>query len=166
MFGPGSNRITDAIAASPVGECFSFVRMYSGTSVNARTDVVAAPYYVHSNDTNGGPCNLPPCSGTVALKHRYMLPSTMAAWLAEAAKPDTWVVLSTYKLVEGSKLTPGRRWDCTDPDPQKHWTSEVESYCLVDLLSALDALPPGVPVVDPATVAEAFGRLPVIPPPS
>ena len=73
----------------------------------------------------------------------------MAAWLAEAAKPDTWVVLSTYKLVEGAKLTPGRRWDCTDPDPQKHWTSEVESYCIVDLLAALDALPPGVQVVDP-----------------
>lgn len=162
MFGPGSNRITPALATSPVGECFSFVRKYSGTSVNTRAEVVDAPYYVQTNDTTGGPCNLPPCSGEVPKRKRgYMLPSVLASWLAEAARPDSWVVLSTYKLVEGDKLSGGRRWDCSDPDPYKHWTSEVESYCLVDFLAALDARPAEAQVVDPATVAEAFGRVPV-----
>ena len=165
MFGPGSNHITDAIATSPVGECFAFVRQYSATSVNDRASVVGAPYYVQTNDTSGGVCNLAPCTGAGLSSARYMLPSTLAGWLA-AAQPDTWVVLSTYKLVDGAKLTPGRRWDCTDPDPQKHWTSEVESYCLVDLLAALDTMPVGAQVVDPATVAEAYGRLPIIPPPA
>ena len=82
----------------------------------------------------------------------------------QAAGPDQWVVLSTYKLLTGAKLSGNRRWDCTSSDPRKHWTSELESYCLNDLLAALDTIKPGSVVTDPATVGEAWGRLPASPP--
>ena len=162
MYGPGSNNITNAIATNPVGTCFGFTWLYDGTSVNRRANAGVAPWYARTNDTNGGRCNLTPCTGTPSLTKRYMLPSAITSWLAQA-QPDTWIVLSTYKLMEGSKLSGGRRWDCRSSDPRKHWTTEVESYCLVDLLQALDAIPNGAQVVDPATVARAWGR-PIGPP--
>ena len=61
-----------------------------------------------------------------------------------------------------STLTPtdNRRWDCTSADPNKHWTSQIETYCLNDFLSVLSAIPAGAQVVDPATVATAWGRVP------
>jgi hypothetical protein len=75
-------------------------------------------------------------------------------------------VLSTYKLLTGAKLSGNRRWDCTSGDARKHWTSEVESYCLKDLLAAVDAIKPGSVVTDPASVAEAWGRVPGSRPPT
>ena len=126
--------------------------------------MTAPPYYVRTDDTHGGSCNLTPCTGSASVG-RYMLPTEMITDL-RAAGPDQWVVLSTYKQLTGAKLSGSRRWDCTSGDPRKHWTSEVESYCLKDLLAALDAIKPGSVVTDPATVGEAWGRRPGSPPPT
>jgi hypothetical protein len=164
MYGPNSNNITADIATNLVATCFSFVRYYWGNNLNSRSAVTAPPYYVHTDDTHGGSCNLSPCTGSASVGS-YMLPSEMVSDL-QAAGPDQWVVLSTYKLLTGSKFSGNRRWDCTSPDPRKHWTSELESYCLNDLLAALDAIKPGSVVTDPATVGEAWGRLPSTPPPT
>ena len=164
MYGPGSNSITPDIATNLVATCFSFVRYYWGNNLNTRAAVTAPPYYVHTDDTHGGSCNLTPCTGS-SNEGRYMLPSEMITDL-QAAGPDQWVVLSTYKLLTGAKLSGNRRWDCTSADPRKHWTSELESYCLNDLLAALDTIKPGSVVTDPATVGEAWGRLPGSPPPT
>ena len=83
-----------------------------------------------------------------------MLPTKLTQDL-QAAGTDQWVLLSTYKLVTGSKLSGGRRWDCTAADPRKHWTTELESYCLVDIQTALASIRPGSVITDPAGVAEA-----------
>ena len=162
MYGPGSNKITPAIATNLVGTCFSFVRYYWGNSLNAVLGDGAA-LLRRTDDTHGGSCNLTPC--TSASVGRYMLPTEMITDL-RAAGPDQRVVLSTYKQLTGAKLSGSRRWDCTSGDPRKHWTSEVESYCLKDLLAVLDAIKPGSVVTDPATVGEAWGRRPGSPPPT
>ena len=164
MYGPGSNRITDAIATNVVGKCFAFTRLYWGSNLNNRAAVSQPPYYAHTDDTSGGTCNQAPCSGNGS-GDRYMLPTKLSQDL-QAAGPDQWVLLSTYKLVTGSKLSGNRRWDCRATDPRKHWTTELESYCLVDLLTALDSIKPGSVVTDPAGVAEAWGRVPGNTPPS
>jgi hypothetical protein len=166
LYGPGSNAVTDDIATNVVGMCFAFTRLYAGTNLNDRATVTTAPYYVRTDDTHGGACNLAPCSGTSGnASGSYMLPGKLAQDL-QAARPDQWVVLSTYKLLTGSKLTGNRRWDCVDADPLKHWTSEDESYCLADLQAALSSIKPGSVVTDPATVAEAWGRIPGGTPPT
>ena len=159
MYGPGVNRITDQIAADVVSECFAFTRRYSNTNVNNRSSVTTSPYYALVDDTSGGTCNLATCSGSSGITNRYMLPSTLIQRI-QLAGPDQWVLLSTYKLLTGSKLSGNRRWDCKSSNPSAHWTTEVESYCLSDFLSVLDAIPTGALVVDPATVAEAWGRIP------
>ncbi len=164
MYGPGSNRITPAIATNLVGTCFSFVRYYWGNSLNARAAVTAPPYYVRTDDTHGGSCNLTPCTGSA--ERRALHAADGDDHRPSGRRPRPVVVLSTYKQLTGAKLSGSRRWDCTSGDPRKHWTSEVESYCLKDLLAALDAIKPGSVVTDPATVGEAWGRRPGSPPPT
>jgi hypothetical protein len=158
MYGPGSNRITDAIARNVVGTCFAFVRLYSGGNLNNRAAVVNPPYYARTDDTNGGTCRQPPCSGNAGIAKQYMPPGDMIADLQRAGT-DQWVILSTYKLVTGRKLSGARRWDCSGA-VGKHWTSEIESYCLVDFLTVLGAIRPGMTVTDPVGVAQAWGRRP------
>ena len=158
MYGPGSNNITDEIATNVVGTCFAFTRLYWGNNLNNRAVVTGPPYYAHTDDTSGGTCNLAPCTGTGS-GGRYMLPTELTQDL-QAAGTDQWVLLSTYKLVTGSKLSGGRRWDCTAADPRKHWTTELESYCLVDIQTALASIRPGSVITDPAGVAEAGARVP------
>ncbi len=165
MYGPGSNRITDSIATNVVGTCFAFTRKYGNTNLNSRAVATSPPYYVKSDDTNGGPCNLATCTGSSGLTKKYMLPTKMTNDLQAAAGTNTWVVLSTYKLVTGSKLTGGRRWDCTSADARAHWTTELESYCLNDILTVLHSIKAGSIVTDPAAVATAWGRVPGSTPP-
>ena len=129
MYGPGSNKITDAIATNVIATCFAFTRLYDGTSLNSRAAVTKPPFYARTNDTSGGKCNAATCSGNAGIGDRYMLPSRMIGELQKATV-DQWVILSTYKLVSGKKLAGNRRWDCSAADPAKHWTTEVESYCL------------------------------------
>ena len=55
------------------------------------------------------------------------------------------------------------QWDCTSPDPARHWTTDDEVYCWTDYLAILDGLAPlQLEVVDPATVAERWGRVPSV----
>jgi len=149
---------TDQIAADVVGDCFSFVRLYSGTGANWRTSVANAPYYVRTDDTNGGPCNSSTCSGSAApLTKNYMLPTDVISRI-QGTGLDQWYSLSTYKLVTGSRLSGNRRWDCTSTDPSNHWTTEVESYCMSDFTTVLTATAATFTVADPVTVAKAWGR--------
>ena len=108
MYGPGSNKITDAIATNVVASCFAFTRLYSGDSVNQRSTVTRAPFYARTDDTNGGTCNTAPCSGSAGTTQRYMLPSEIIGDIQRAGV-DPWVILSTYTLVTGAKLSGGRR---------------------------------------------------------
>ena len=75
-----------------------------------------------------------------------------------------WLSLGSYKFVVGQRAGPGRQqWDCTSPDPARHWTTDDEVYCWTDYLAILDGLAPlQLEVVDPATVAERWGRVPSV----
>jgi hypothetical protein len=51
------------------------------------------------------------------------------------------------------------RWDCTSPDPRRHWTNDNERYCWSDYRAILRSIPATAAVVtDPLAVANAFGR--------
>jgi hypothetical protein len=158
MYGPGTNRVTPAISTNLISTCFAFTRYYSGTSIN-RSKAAAPPYYVLTDDTGGGDCAVGPCTGSSGIGKQYRTPAQIIPQFT-AATSDEWVVFSTYKLVTGSKSTGNRRWDCTSPDPNKHWTNEIESYCLDDFLAVMDAIPEGSIVTDPADVAQRWNRVP------
>jgi hypothetical protein len=79
---------------------------------------------------------------------------TVAAQLG-ALKRRQWLTLQSYILVTGSRAG---KWDCTSSDWRLHWSIDVERYCWSDYLHILDAIPGNVKVVDPKTVARAWGR--------
>jgi hypothetical protein len=159
MYGPGTNRITQEISTNLISTCFGFTRFYGNTSINTQAKATSPPYYALTDDTSGGDCATGPCTGSSGTGKAYRTPARIIPQF-QSAKSNEWVVFSTYKLVTGSRLTGSRRWDCTSPDENKHWTNEVESYCLVDFLKVLDAIKPGSLVTDPADVAQRWGRVP------
>jgi hypothetical protein len=78
-----------------------------------------------------------------------------------------WNVAQFYQFVEGARQVTGdpyNAWDCTSPDWRQHWTARAELYCFVDFLGAVDQIEGQVVVTDPATVAEAWGRVPATTP--
>ena len=127
-----------AIATDVPWQCFSRCPTVRGRKRNNPATVVAPPYYARTNDTNRGIGTKPPARVTWP---REGDASGGNDQRAAAAGPNQWVILSTYKLVTGRKLSGSRRWDCSTTNASKHWTSEVESYCLSDFLSVLNAIP-------------------------
>ncbi len=93
----------------------------------------------------------------------YDPPAEVLARIGALGDGD-WLSLGSYKFVVGQRAGPGRQqWDCTSPDPARHWTTDDEVYCWTDYLAILDALAPQqLEVVDPATVAERWGRVPSV----
>lgn len=160
LFAYGNNKSTATIQADVVSKCFAYGRRYT-EGINVRTRM-APPWFQRTNSVLGGKCNdsTQPCyTMTVPNDRRYWLPSKLAHLTAPAA--DQWGVLQFYRLVEGAHSSdPNFKWDCTSPDPARHWTNNGELYCFVDLLAAVDTIPVDVAVTDPATVAEAWGRVP------
>ena len=76
--------------------------------------------------------------------------------------PGNWTAMQTYTFVTGKSTSGSILWDCSEPEShwQAHWTSLFEVYCWNDYLYALSKIPSGVVITDPATVAEAWGRIP------
>ena len=68
---------------------------------------------------------------------------------------DDWLTLQSYVFVTGNR--PGE-WNCRARSWRDHWTADVERYCWGDYLRILRAIPAGVTVTDPKTVARAWGR--------
>ncbi len=147
LFGPNSNQVTDAIALDVLNRCFAFTRTYSsGITEEAR---LVPPYYERVAVAGGG-------RGT------YDPP---AEFLAKATRVGEggWLSIGSYKLVQGQRPPgDGTSWDCTSLDAKQHWTSDDEIYCWQDYLAILDGLPAGIEAVDPATVAERWGRVPSV----
>jgi hypothetical protein len=148
MFGPNSNQITDAIATDVLNHCFAFTRMYS----NGRTDQrrLAAPYYESVRVAGGGTGG-------------YDTPAEILERVGVIGD-GVWLTLGSYKLVLGAQSGTGRlQWDCTSPDPIAHWTTDDEVYCWQDYFAIIDALrTQSLEVVDPATVAVRWGRVPTV----
>jgi len=155
MFAYGDNEYNSAVQTKVVETCFDFGRTYrGGRNLESYTN---APWFQLTNSILGGSCNDPSqsCASVV--------PGTLYANPQEIANlfhvgPGEWSVVQMYRFVTGSNSTGPLTWDCTSANWQDHWTSKTEAYCYNDFLSALDQIPSGVTVTDPATVAAVWGR--------
>jgi hypothetical protein len=155
LFNYPNDSWTDQIQRSIVAGCFAYGRDYNA---GVNTKPVPAPYLAKVRQVIGGDCNATgqPCTKGPAPR-RYILP---AQYIAEmAVKPDQWRVLQAYRFAVGAQAG---KWDCTSSDPRLHWTWKSETYCWVDYLKVLDAIPRNgsVVVTDPATVATAWHQWP------
>ncbi len=160
LFAYGNNKYSGSIQANVVSTCFSYGRKY-GSGVNARTKMTA-PWFQSTVSYNGGACNdlSRACSDTGTHGgYRYALPGVVRALMQPA--PGQWSAVQFYRFVTGSRNDPADptyAWNCTGSDPRLHWTTRAEIYCWEDYKAALDAIPAGVTVTDPLTVARAWGR--------
>jgi hypothetical protein len=173
LFAYPDNYYSSAIQAAVVQNCFAFGRTYinphsvSGAAATNSEATTEAPWLQKTNDISGGRCNLKgkPCSteGPTSVG-RYLSPLTLHALTAVA--PGTWTSVQAYTFVTGSSSSGALQWNCNDPtgniavDWTSHWTSAYEIYCWNDFLYAMTGISPSVVVTDPATVAQAWGRIP------
>lgn len=157
LFAYPNDRRTDQIQRDVVSTCFAYGRTYLGGR-NSRS-AMGEPWFQATNDVSGGRCNDPslPCS-KLATPKRYWSRLSIASLFDVA--PDEWAVVQMYRFVKGRRLSGVPSWDCTAADWRAHWTSQSELYCWNDFRWALDRIPADVTTVDPATVAEAWGRTP------
>jgi hypothetical protein len=165
LFAYPNNQYSTSIQSSVVDNCFAFGRSYvkpgSASAVTNQQSTIAAPWFQKTVNIGGGRCHLSgqPCatyhSSTLGL---YASPITLAAMTNVA--PGNWTAMQTYTFVTGSSTSGGILWDCTEPDWHAHWASLYEVYCWNDYLYALSKIPSTVVITDPATVAEAWGRIP------
>jgi hypothetical protein len=160
LFAYPGNASTDTIQKDVVSKCFAFGRRYS-MKLNDKSTTVT-PWFQNTHSVNAGACNDPAlqCYDTawVGISRRYTTPDKLAVFMAPG--PNQWSSIQFYRFVTGAKLSGGQRWDCSSPDPRAHWSNKAETYCWVDFLAALDMIPAGTIVTDPATVAQAWGRAP------
>jgi hypothetical protein len=155
-----ANGKVSSTAASVVGSCFGFGRAY-GTGINAVSNLLTAPYTIHTLSLNGGSCNASGLACSSIFARTYVLPGTVTKALVQGSR--VWTSIQFYHLLTGSRSNGNLTWDCTSANPAYHWTSRGEFYCASDLQSAitqaLNELTPGsYRFVDPATGAVITGR--------
>lgn len=157
LFGHAANKVDKGAQASTVARCFAFGRRY-GDAANRRRSI-GPPWLQTTFSVNGGRCEDRSRScATIPVRRAYEDPATLARMMQPG--PGEWRVVQAYRFVEGRRAEGYNAWDCTGTDWRRHWTSRPELYCLEDFLAAVDRIPASVTVTDPATVAEAWGRLP------
>ncbi len=152
---------TTAIQTNIVSTCYAYGRAYSYTpAINVRS-AITAPWFEQADNVLGGECHvktLPCYSLTTTKGRRYTNPYGWASVLKNEIG-DQWDDIQFYQLVTGSSnQSTTFSWDCTSPNWKLHWTSHNEMYCLNDFMTIIGSIKPGVLVVDPATVATAWGR--------
>lgn len=152
LFAYPNNRFTPAIQSQIVSTCFAFGRRYG--DLNLRS-AMAPPWFAQSHAVNGGACNSAslPCYG-LATPFRYSSPVALGNEVAGLGA-DQWLILQGYRFLRGSAAG---RYDCTASDWHAHWTTSTEEYCWNDYLRVLDRINAATHVVDPKTVATAWGR--------
>jgi hypothetical protein len=152
---------TVAMQLNPVSTCFAYGRQYA-TGGNYEADV-QSPWFQNSANVEGGRCNdsTQPCYPIAKgqLKRRYENPATFESLLTNETLGE-WVDLQFYRLVTGAGSSGKVSWDCTSPNWEDHWTSQLEIYCQNDFDAILHAIQPSAVVTDPATVATSWGRVP------
>jgi hypothetical protein len=174
LFAYPDNYYSASVQATVVQNCFAFGRTYINphtTTGGAATNnelTTATPWLQKTNDVGGGRCSLKgkPCDteGASSLGN-YLSPLTLKA--LTNVSPGTWTSLQGYTFVTGTSSTGTAKWNCVDPtgniavDWTSHWTSAYEVYCWNDFLYAMTGISPSVVVTDPATVAQAWGRVPL-----
>lgn len=158
MFSYPHDRST-AIQWDVVSTCFAFGRRYS-----ARRNTVGnttAPWWGRVRSVNGGACHDSTASCySVDTRYRYADPSLIASFVG--VRGGEWAVVQFHKLVTGSRLSGGVRWDCTASDWRRHFTSRTELYCWNDYALILGGIPDGAVVTDPVTVARSWNANPEV----
>jgi hypothetical protein len=161
---PGAGALPTGVQAKYGAKCFAWGREYNKSGTTTAAMGTKAPFWQFTRAFNGGPCNDPaaacytiPAAGST----RYATPAEIIA-LVDALRPGQWLTLQSYILVTG-KNPPyahnGTRWNCTSPNPDLHWTNDVERYCYTDFQQVVRAIKArGITVTDPLTVGVAFGR--------
>jgi hypothetical protein len=162
---PGAQAPPTTIQATDGARCFAWGRRYARSGTTLASAGARAPFWQKTRAFNGGPCNdrsancyTIPARGS----RRYADPGSFIAMI-DALQPGQWLTLQAYILVTGKNppYTRNRtRWDCTSPNPQLHWTNDVERYCYNDWRQIVNAIRArgNIIVTDPLTVGEAFGR--------
>lgn len=180
---PG-NQADDVAHTSILTECYSYTRRYGDLLPRNTAWMLengsnfGVPLYAETLSVNGGACNA--VGEACATDHlqfahwnpnnrTYMLPSELAGALD--AGTGAWHIVQFYRFVTGANDptqggavvdggdTGGTYWDCSDPDPARHWTSRGEVYCWVDFQAAIESIDLSrIEVVDPARVAVTYGR--------
>jgi hypothetical protein len=158
LFGYPNNKWTTDIQRNVVSTCFAYGRKYSWAW--NRRDRMVEPWFQQTFSIGGGRCNNSalPCSTLASTTHRYEPPTSIANLFNVGT--DRWAVVQMYRFVTGASSTKYASWDCTSANWWNHWTMKPELYCWDDFVYALDHIPDGVTVTDPATVATAWGRSP------
>jgi hypothetical protein len=105
-------------------------------------------------------------------KYRYNLPDALLGYAVAA--PGAWRGIQFYRLVRGARIPVGypgtstspagagneSYWDCTSPDPKRHWVSRPELYCFDDFKAIMERLYwdyPDVITTDTARIATTWG---------
>jgi hypothetical protein len=150
-----------------VSTCFAYGRTYddslplSTANENVRSEMTA-PWFQRTTSVFGGSCNDPTLACySASYVRRYSSVTDLRRLMSVG--PDRWFNVQAYRFVVGARGVLGRsgmNWDCRSSDWRAHWASASELYCWVDYKRILNAIPEGVVVTDPATVAEAWGRVP------
>jgi hypothetical protein len=161
LFSYPGNYYNTTVQTNIVQHRFAYGRRYL-SPINSMP--VPAPYFQNTYSVVDGLCNdssLPCYTLKPRTSGRYRAPSILAGRMHPGA--NQWSVVQMYKLVDGARANPGDGtafWDCTSPDWRAHYTSIAELYCWNDFLGALDQRSPDAVIIDPASVAEAYGRNP------
>lgn len=167
LFAYPNDSYSVAAQTDVVSTCFAYGRTYDdslplGTKNENVRSAMAAPWFQRTSSLFGGSCNDPSLACySAAYVRRYGSVTDLRRLVQVGA--DRWFNLQAYRFVTGARGTlgaSGMNWDCTSPDWRAHWASASELYCWVDYKRILNAIPAGVVVTDPATVAEAWGRIP------
>ncbi len=161
---PGAGALPTTVQAKYGVKCFAWGREYQKEGTTTAEMGTTAPYWQFTRALNGGPCNDPTAACyTIAAQGstQYATPAEIIA-LVDALQPGQWLSLQSFILVTGKNppyVNNGTRWNCTSPDPDLHWTNDVERYCYNDFQQIVRAIKArGIIVTDPLTVGVAFGR--------
>jgi hypothetical protein len=146
-YNSGAGPSTGNAMADIVQHCFAFGRVY-GSGINDRS-TMHAPWFVHA---------LSPIGGTSASNHgTYEVPSRIIRnQVLPGIGPDRWFAIQFYRFRSG--YLAGDH-NCLGPE-NTHFTTYNEEYCWEDFQTIVNAIPATAVVVDPATVACAWGRIP------
>ena len=160
LFAYPDNKWSAQVETDVVSRCFAFGRRYAG-GPTTRAAAMAFPHWQRTTGISGGRCNnrALPCS-KLATGTTYHSPVSLIETLRRLA-PNQWLTLQSYVFVTGDRKG---RWRCNARHWQDHWTDDAERYCWNDYRRILNAIPSGVRVTDPKTVARAWGRTNYRPP--
>ncbi len=157
----GQPGIVNAFAlANFVAPCFGTSRVY-GSGLTSASQFTTSPYRQSVRAVNGGACNVSSASCYTVIGIRYVTPAKIIAAI-KALQPGQVLALQQYLFVTGKSpayTSNATRWDCTNPNPDLHWSNDSERYCWTDMQQVFSYLASsGIGITQPGVVNAAMGR--------